>query len=131
MWCPNCKAEYYDDKKTCPDCELELVEEYPKDTPREAWGRVFSSELSKTWPFTEDGKPERSVYLTHRSSVDMEDDMLVNMLFAYGIPAIKCYPENGQLGKVVLGISGGGSDIFVPFSMLEEAKALIGGTSDD
>lgn len=131
MWCPNCKAEYEAEIKTCPDCELELVNEYPKATPKEKWGRVFTGKAMKAWPFDEDGKPQQGAFLKHCTSVDMEDEMLINMLFAYGIPAVRQYPENGQLGKVVLGISGDGADIFVPSSMLEDAKALIGGSSDD
>ncbi len=131
MWCPNCKAEYEKGIETCADCNLALVEGFPLDTPKEKWGRAFPGKAMKAWPFTESGKPEPPAFIKHCTSVDMEDEMLINMLYAYGIPAIKQYPENGQLGKVVLGISGDGADIFVPSSMLEDAKALIGGASND
>jgi hypothetical protein len=33
-YCPKCRAEYLEEVKTCPDCQLPLVEELPpKDEP--------------------------------------------------------------------------------------------------
>ena len=131
MFCPNCRAEYQSDVTTCPDCELELVPELPEETPKEIWGKVFTGETMRAWPFGADGKPERGAFLKHCTAVNMEDEMLVGMLASYGIPAVRRYPENGQLGKVVLGISGDGADIFVPQSQLSDAMAILGGSSDD
>ena len=51
--------------------------------------------------------------------------MLVNMLSAYGIPAVKQYPQDGSFGRVILGMSGNGTDIYVPQTLLEDALALI------
>ena len=64
-------------------------------------------------------------------AVDMADEMLINMLTAYGIPAVKLYPSNGGFGKVVLGISGEGADIFVPASMHEDAVSLLEGSTNE
>ena len=47
------------------------------------------------------------------------------MLEAYGIPCLRDYPGDGSFGKVVLGMSGQGTDIYVPESMLEEAQNLL------
>ena len=58
----------------------------------------------------------------------MQDELLVNMLEAYGIPAIKNYPGDGEFGKVILGMSGLGTDLFVPESMYEDAVNLINNT---
>ena len=55
--------------------------------------------------------------------------MLVSML-RYGITCLKRFPENGVLGRVVLGISGTGADIYVPDTMLEEARNILEGESD-
>ncbi|NLH00856.1 MAG: hypothetical protein GX488_02945 [Clostridiales bacterium] len=90
------------------------------------WGGSLPGKLYKNWPKV-DGTPEEPVFLKHCTSADMEDEMLINMLAAYGIPAVKQYPLNGSFGKVVLGMSGEGTDIFVPASMLEDAIYLIGG----
>jgi hypothetical protein len=34
-FCPTCKYEYRPDVKTCPDCDVKLVDELPVDEPRE------------------------------------------------------------------------------------------------
>jgi hypothetical protein len=85
----------------------------------------------KDWPYLADGQPEKPVRLKHVSAVNMEDAMLVNMLKAYGIPVITNYPQDGAMGKVVMGMSGFGTDIYVPESRLEDAKALMEDTPDE
>ncbi len=92
------------------------------------WAKSHLGTLYEEWPKI-DGIPEDPVFLKHCTSVDMEDEMFVNMLSAFGIPAVKQYPANGGFGKVVLGMSGEGTDIFVPASMLSDALSLIGGNS--
>jgi len=100
------------------------------DEARPVWARSLTGDMYGAW-LKRDGVPEEPALLKHCTSVDMEDDMLVNMLSAYGIPAVKQYPANGSFGKIVIGMSGEGTDVFVPFSMLEEAKLLIGGSHDE
>jgi hypothetical protein len=56
--------------------------------------------------------------------------MLISMLNAYGIPCLKQFPNNGALGRVVLGVSGTGTDIYVPATMLDEARDILEGESD-
>ena len=46
------------------------------------------------------------------------------MLEAYGIPCLKIYPGDGSFGKLILGMSVQGVDIYVPQSLLEDARAL-------
>lgn len=94
------------------------------------WSDSLPGKLYESWP-KKDDIPEEPAFLKHCTSIDMEDDMLINMLKAYGIPAIKNYPSNGSFGKVVIGMSGEGTDIFVPASMLADAISLIGGCTDD
>lgn len=94
------------------------------------WYQSVPGKTYKDWPKI-NGEPEEPVFLKHCTSVDMEDEMLINMLSAYGIHAIKLYPSNGSFGKVVLGMSGDGANIFVPSSMLEDAVTLIGGNIDE
>lgn len=130
MWCPNCKTEYQEGT-VCAKCGAELVSELPHDSTKAEWGLSSKTGSTKNWPVDEDGKPEKAVFLTHRSCLNMEDEMLRNMLEAYGIPSISNYPVDGSFGKVVLGMSATGTDIYVPESMVKDALALIGGNSND
>jgi len=95
-----------------------------------SWYRTLPGETYSKWPKA-DGEPEQPVFLKHCTSLDMEDEMLINMLTAYGIPAVKLYPSNGSFGVVVLGMSAEGSDIYVPASLLSDALSLIGGENND
>lgn len=88
------------------------------------WGRADIGELFEKWPKTEDGKPEEPAFLCNCGNNDMGDTLRINMLEAYGIPCVVRYPGDGGFGKLVLGMSGQGTDIFVPKSMLEDARQL-------
>ncbi|MEA4894113.1 MAG: hypothetical protein VB064_02505 [Oscillospiraceae bacterium] len=112
--------------KSPTDGEHEDLSE--KEPP--SWYRSLPGEIYRSWPKT-DGEPEAPAFLKHCSSVDMEDEMLISMLSAYGIPAVKIYPGSGSFGAVVLGMSAEGSDIFVPISMHDDAASLIGGGTDE
>ena len=89
------------------------------------WGQFHHGELLDTWPRKEDGETEEPAYLCLRSCNDMADQLTMNMLRAYGIPCLCMERAEGSLGRVVLGISGYGVEIYVPASLLEDAKALI------
>lgn len=52
------------------------------------------------------------MYLCHCKGIDMDETMLVTRLEAFGIPCLRQYPNDGQFGKLILGISGSGVDIF-------------------
>ena len=54
-----------------------------------------------------------------------EDSVELSMLDAYGIPYILEYPNNGDFGIVIMGHAGGGVDIFVPETMLEDAQNIF------
>ena len=94
---------------------------------KDDWGRSGAGLVSDRWPKEETGQPEEAVFLCSRGNTDLSDELTVNMLEAYGIPCLRCYPGDGAFGRVVLGASGTGVDIFVPKSMLKEAKMLIEG----
>ena len=104
------------------------IEQASNGDAKSTWARSSLGSLYDLWPKI-DGVPEDPVFLKHCSAVDMEDEMFVNMLSAYGIPAVKQYPANGSFGKIVLGMSGEGADIFIPASRLADAIELIGGNS--
>lgn len=91
---------------------------------------ALPGELLKRWPKGEDGQIVPPKYLTHCLSTDMEDIILLNMLEAYGIPALRLHPGDGAFGKVMLGLSGTGSSIYVPETLYEDAKLLTEGKED-
>ena len=102
------------------------------------WGRAGSEFVADRWPRDEEGRAEESAFLCtcrdsqNRNKIgDMDDTLTVNMLEAYGIPCVRNYPGNGAFAHVIMGASGTGVDIFVPKSMLEEAKMLIEGVEND
>ena len=90
----------------------------------QTWSRRLPSDLLERWPKTPSGDPEKAVFLCNCKALDLGDELRINMLEAYGIPCLRDYPGDGSFGKVVLGISGQGTDIYVPESMLEEARNL-------
>jgi hypothetical protein len=94
------------------------------------WVRSLPGEMSGKWP-REGESFEEAAFLRHCTSVDMEDELLVNMLDAYGIPCVRHYPADGGFGKVIMGISGMGADLYVPKSMLEDALSLCEGVPED
>ena len=82
-------------------------------------------EQSKGWPKDENGKPEKPAFLEHISGLQLEYDMAVSLLRAYNIPSVHTCPNDGDFGKVILGILGTGMDIYVPESMLEDARNIL------
>ena len=94
------------------------------------WKRL-PGELYEKWPKDCDGEPVPPKFLTHCISNDFQDTLLVNMLESFGIPAVMEHPGDGSFGKVMLGMSGFGSNIFVPETMYEEAKELMEAEPDD
>ena len=96
-----------------------------------SWGSRMPDDLLERWPKNADGETEKPVFLCNCRSQDMGDELKINMLEAYGIPCLRIYPHDGSFGRVVLGMSGFGTDIYVPESMLEDAKALCNPVSDE
>ena len=92
--------------------------------PKIDWGRADLTGLSDRWPGLAEGRPEPARFLCHCSCVDMSDRLLVNMLEAYGIPCLSVDPGDGGFGRVVLGMSGQGVDIYVPENLYDDAIAL-------
>ena len=81
------------------------------DEVKLTWGKT-ENDLLQRWPKSADGTPE-------------ETDMLCAMLRSYDIPVLRKYEGEGSFGKIVLGTPGSGTWLYVPSSMLEDAKNLI------
>lgn len=89
------------------------------------WNFDTERNLLGDWPRDEAGEPAAPAFLEHIFGSEPELMMERNMLLAYGIPSIASYPGDGTLGKVVLGVSGYGMDIFVPETVLEDARNIL------
>lgn len=96
-----------------------------------SWGRNLPGDLLKRWPRTADGDYETPARLTTCSQFDMSDTLLINMLEARGIPGFRLYPHYGGFGNLMLGMSAEGVDIYVPESLLEDARMLMEGEPED
>lgn len=126
MWCATCNREY-ETGTACPVCGGALTER-----PKPQWGSARKpGELLKNWPLDESGEYLAPTFLTHCSNQDLDDELLINMLSAYGIPCLRQYPNDGEFGRLILGMAGSGVDIFVPATMLEDAKALLEGEPEE
>ena len=55
----------------------------------------------------------------------MGDEILGSLLSAYGFPYIVRYPNEGELGRLILGVSQSGAYFFVPKTMLSEIKSFL------
>ena len=95
------------------------------DNKELSWGRSGAGELLAAWPRDSVGQPEEPVFLCSCTCADMSDRLLVNMLSAYGIPCLCTDRGDGNFGRVMLGMSGEGVDIYVPKSKYTDAKTLI------
>lgn len=89
------------------------------------WGKSLPSDLQKRWPKAPSGEFEKAVFLCNCKPMDLCDELKLNMLEAFGIPCLRDYPGDGGFGKVMLGMSGFGTNIYVPESRLEEARNLL------
>ncbi|MCL2368822.1 MAG: hypothetical protein FWC72_07480 [Oscillospiraceae bacterium] len=85
----------------------------------------FGKTPGPPWPTGEDGQPVPPVYLTHLREAALEGEIVINMLASEGIPVVTQYPNNGQFGRVIIGFSGTGIELYVPQTMLEDANQLL------
>ena len=101
--------------------------------PRLSWGKGSDTkaQLDALWPQSETGEREKAVFLDIIPDINNEADYTINMLMAYGIPAFKSYNNEGSLAKLIIGTSAYGASLYVPESMLEDAKALIAQSGED
>ncbi|MDR2615974.1 MAG: phospho-sugar mutase, partial [Oscillospiraceae bacterium] len=77
------------------------------------------------WPRGEDGAPEPAALLTHTDARGLETEITVTMLRSYGIPAVTSLSGEGLIGELYTGAPSFGTDVFVPVSFLEDARALL------
>jgi len=83
------------------------------------------------WPKKEDGKPVPPVFLTHLRATDLEGQIVISMLEAAEIPVVTQHPNGGDFGRVILGFSGTGIDIYVPEHLLADAQGMLTGEFEE
>ena len=83
------------------------------------------------WPNDASGKQIPAHFVGHMREVDMEGQIVINLLTSSGIPVKLKYPNDGAFGRVILGFSGTGVEIYVPETMAEEAEGLLHGEIAD
>ena len=88
------------------------------------WQFEGQENLLDKWPRDSEGNTEEPVFLCNLKSLDYGDEIRINMLESYGIPCLRVYPGDGSFGKLIIGMSGQGTDIYVPKSMYDDAVAL-------
>ncbi len=91
------------------------------------WGFTRNSNVTGEWPTTGEGKPVKPAFLQHTLGGQLEAEMTISLLEAYGVATLCEYPNNGDFGKVIMGISGTGVDIYVPETQLEDARNILCG----
>ncbi|MCL2367725.1 MAG: hypothetical protein FWC72_01910 [Oscillospiraceae bacterium] len=97
---------------------------------REDWNFGKAKE-GPPWPKNDAGEPVAPAYLAHLRAVDMEGQIVVTMLESADIPVVTQYPNGGSFGRVILGFSGTGIDVYVPETMLADAKEMLSGEFEE
>ncbi|MGE4484652.1 MAG: hypothetical protein AB7C97_06015 [Oscillospiraceae bacterium] len=95
------------------------------------WGFQNFGKMQENWPKNLDGSPVKPVFLEFLGEVDMAAELDLNLLAAYDIPFVCMYPNNGEFGKIILGMSGTGVEIYVPETLLEDAQNIMSGNIVD
>ncbi len=95
------------------------------------WGRDLPGKLADKWPRRADGEFVTPAKLISCTQLDMGDAIVESLLDAGEIPHFKRYPHYGGFGNLMLGMSAEGVDIFVPETMLEDARNLLEGDADN
>lgn len=83
------------------------------------------------WPKDENGEPLPPVFLTHIYGGPLDTELTLNLLEAYEIPYICEYPNDGLLGKMIMGRPQGGIEVYVPELMLEDAQNVLNADAFD
>lgn len=127
LWCENCGKEYDEKRRVvCPICGGPLCEIRPEEMEaKQGDWNLKGDQAAPPWPKNAAGQPEKAVLLTRMSDIGSEAELTISMLRAFGVPVTRRYAGDGQLGRVILGFSGFGTELYVPESMLSLAQDLM------
>lgn len=99
--------------------------------PELTWGRDLPGDLADKWPRDDAGEFVAPALLMSCGQADMSDTITISLLDSCGIPCFRQFPHYGGFGNFMLGMSAEGVDLFVPETMLEDAKQLLEGRQED
>jgi hypothetical protein len=78
-----------------------------------------------SWPEISGGEMVPPVFFRHIHGGPLDMELTLNLLEAYGIPTVCRYPNNGLFGKLIVGYPPGGMDVFVPETLLNDARDIF------
>lgn len=107
MKCPKCNLEIDENIMSCPMCQTELLEQLQPEQEQEAQAAAEEIALLMT------------------ANNDIQANIVESLLKVYGIPLSRKYKGNDTFGKIILGLTVNGIDLYVPKSALEEAMGII------
>jgi len=82
------------------------------------------------WPDNESGEPVPPAFLICLYGGPLDTELTLNLLEAYGIPHICEYPRNGFIGQLFMGQSSSGMEVYVPETLLDDARNIINADID-
>ena len=89
------------------------------------WGLSKKKKITDVWPKKDDGEMVAPAFLMHAGGNPMDTEITLSLLEAFGVPAVCQYPNDGEFGKLIIGQAAGGVDIFVPETLLDDAKDIL------
>ncbi len=133
-WCHECETEYEEGAVKCPRCGAELFGEKPAaklKKPKLKWSFGRRRDVSAEWPMERGGAKVPAAFLANIGGTQADYELTLSVLRAFGIPYACDFPGMGQISRVYTGSSGGGMDIYVPETMLEDAKNILFADSEE
>lgn len=106
--CPKCKSEFREGFTKCNSCKVPLIDELEKETEE-----------------TEFINEEEWVFLINVSH-GYEIDNIEGIFEENDIPLLKKHKGSGELLELYMGTTSFGIDLYVPVSLLEKSKEIIG-----
>jgi len=103
--CPKCNLEIDENVMMCPMCQTELLTSRDED----------SEEL--------ENRSEAALLMT--ANDELQANIVESLLKVYGIPLRRKYKGNDTYGRIYMGLTIHGIDLYVPKEALEEAKGII------
>ena len=99
------------------------------ELPQNLWEDMASGwhfhKAKLDWPLEENGEKVKAIRLQDTLDSPADSDMIISLLEAYGIPCFKYYDKDGGAGKVINGFSGYGAALYVPQTMLDDARNIL------
>ncbi|MGX8698431.1 MAG: putative signal transducing protein [bacterium] len=87
--------------------------------------RSKKSAVYGDWPLKEDGSLVEPAFLVRIGDKAGEQHIVRGMLEAFGIPNVVRYPQDGDFGSVIMGSAPFGVEIYVPETLIEDARNIL------